>query len=71
MTNVVQFKGYTTLDIEPNNVLEAAKDQCKHVLVLGFYDDGLPYVASSTPDVGKMLRMIELFKFKLMRGDFD
>lgn len=71
MSNIINFTGYTTNDIDPNNVLDGAKDKCNQLLVLGRCNDGDFYCAASTANVGELLRMVELFKFKLMRGDFD
>lgn len=71
MSNIINFTEYTTNDIDPNNVLDGAKDQCKKVIVLGNCADGDFYCASSTANKGDLLHMIETFKFKLIRGDFD
>jgi len=71
MTNIIKFTGYTTNDIEPNNVLNGALDKLDKCLVLGHCDDGDFYCASSTSNVGELLRIVEIFKFKLIRGDFD
>ena len=71
MSNVIPLGGYTKLDIESDKVLNAALGQLEHVLVIGFDGNGDNYFASSTSDIGKLLRMVETFKFKLMNGDFD
>lgn len=71
MSNVINFPGKPTDDIDPNNVLEGAKDQCQKVLVLGFDEDDLLYVAASFANVGELLRIVEIFKMKLIRGDFE
>jgi hypothetical protein len=71
MSNVINFNGYTKLDITPDKVLECAKGQCETVLVIGKEHEGNLYVASSTANTGEILRLMELLKFKLMRGDYD
>lgn len=48
MTNVVQFPGDTTVNIEPNAVLDAAMvANLSEVVVVGMGDDGSFYFASS------------------------
>ncbi len=71
MSNVIPIGGYTRLDIDPDKVLDGAKENLETVLVLGDCEDGEFYCAASTSDKNKLLFMIELFKFKLMRGDFN
>ena len=71
MSNVIPLGGYTKLDIEPDKVLDSALGQLEQVLVIGYNENGDNYFASSTSDIGKLLRMIETFKFNLMNGDFD
>lgn len=69
-SNVVPFTGKTTLDIDPDGVLEGAKGELEQVLVLGFDEDGEYYFASSTSNIGTLLRLIETFKFDLLSGEF-
>jgi len=72
MTNVVKFNGYTTVDIEPDSVLDSAKGVLSTVIVIGHNkDDDTSYIAASTADKKRLLWMIEQFKFKLFNGDFD
>lgn len=70
MTNVVQFTGLTTLDINPDGVLESAVGKLDQVWVIGIGKDGEDYIASSTSNTKDFLMLIETVKFKLMRGDF-
>jgi hypothetical protein len=72
MTNVVKFNGYTTVDIEPDSVLDGAKGSLSTVIVIGHNKhDDTSYIAASTADKKRILWMIEQFKFKLFNGDFD
>jgi len=48
--NVVHFTGGTTLDIEPDRVLQAAVGQLSNVLVIGITSDDELYVAASSGD---------------------
>lgn len=67
MTNVVQLRPAD----DPNVVLEEAKG-LKHVLVLGYDQDGELYAASSPyfGDGGNLLWILECVKAKLLDGDF-
>lgn len=69
--NIVNFPGYTSLDIDPDRVLDGAKGELEQVMVLGYDQSGDLYVSSSTADVGILLRLVETFKFKLLNGDFN
>ena len=33
--NIIQFRGVTKLDIQPNNVLKGAVDKLDHVFIVG------------------------------------
>ena len=68
MTNVVNFGGYTRLDIDPDSVLEGAKGKLSKVLVIGCEEDDL-YMATSTTSKPEILYLIEQLKFKLLNGD--
>lgn len=69
MSNVIKFTGATTNDIEPDVILESAKNEMlSECLVIGFQPDGQLYFAGSTGDVGQILTMIELAKKQLMDG---
>lgn len=71
MSNVIEGHFHTTLDINPNNVLNGAMDKLDFVLVIGIDKDGFDYIASSTSDKAKLLMALETVKFKLLRGDYD
>ena len=70
MTNVIPMGGYTKLPIDPNNVLEHAKDNLNFVFLAGFDKDGNEYFAASGTDINETLYLIERFKFKLLNGEF-
>lgn len=71
MGELVEFNGETTLDIPPEKVLAAAASaNLKGALVIGEAPDGELYVASSYGDQTQTLWLIELFKHKLLSGEF-
>ena len=57
MSNVSPIGGFTKLPIDPNNVLNSAIDKLDFVFLAGI-------------DINETLWLIEMFKFKLMNGDF-
>ena len=70
MSNVIKGNFFTRNGIEPDKVLDAAKGKLSEVLVIGYEGDGI-YFASSTSDTSELLFLLEKFKFKVMRGDFN
>lgn len=70
--NVISFPGPTFNELEPEVVLECAKEATLDcVLVLGMTPDGGTYSAASTGDVAEILFMIESFKHHLLAGDYS
>ncbi len=68
--NVVPFNGDTTLDLNPEMVLEEAKKQdLEKALVIGYVADGSLYFASSSGDLHLALWILEQAKRALL--DFD
>lgn len=73
MSNVIQIGGYTKLPIDPNKVLDAAKDRLDFVFVAGHDNEGNEYFACSNgkeEDIDKILYLIGRFQFKLFNGEF-
>jgi len=71
MADVVKFYPQDAAK-EPDNVLEQAMGRYKSVLVIGWDNDD-NFDARATLDLkdgGDVLWLVELFKFKLMNGDF-
>ncbi len=56
MTNVVNFTGITTLDLDPDRILEAAKGELESVVIVGYGraagGSQIEYFASSISDGG-------------------
>ena len=71
MADIINFPGDTRLDIHPDKILEGAVGELVDVLILGYNADGFFEVRSSGTNKADLLMMAELFKFKLMNGDFD
>ena len=72
MSKVIPFSGTTRNDISPEKVLDGAKDQkFKNILIIGLCDDNDHYCAASTAKKGDLLWLIEVFKAKLISGQFD
>lgn len=66
MTNVIPFNGVTRLDLDPERVLESARDQLTGVVIMGYTRDGSEYFASSYADGGDVLWLLERLKLKLL-----
>ena len=66
MTNIVDFDGLTKMDIDPNKVLEGAKDNLDCVVTIGWDKDDCLYIASSTSRIAGILLLLERAKFDLM-----
>lgn len=71
MSNVVIFPGITTLDLDPDRVLESALGKLDGVVVVGFDKDGQEYFASSYADGGDVLWLFERAKKKLLEMPDD
>lgn len=72
---VIEYPGATTLDLDPDRVLEGAKAvDFDDVLVIGLDADSKLYMAGSTGDIGHMLLIVEMAKARIMRiasGELD
>ena len=59
-------------DENPDSVLEQCLGEYNDVFVIGFdKDDILDFRATTTLSKERILWMLEQFKYKLMRGDYD
>ena len=65
---IKQFTGMTTLDLDPNQILEEAKGELETVFVVGRDMEGMLYVASNTANVGEMMLLMEQAKAHLLRA---
>lgn len=68
MTNVVPFTGLSSLDRDPNRVIEAARDAgLSGVVIIGYDKDGEEYFSSSYADGGDVLWLLERMKLSLLK----
>lgn len=63
--NILFFTGTTSLPLDPDRVLEAAKGKLERVMVIGFEGDNL-YVAASEPGIAEAVLLLELSKDHLL-----
>jgi len=66
MGNVIQFKGITKLDLDPDTTLENTKGKLKGFVILGYNVDGAEYFASTYADGGDVLWLMERMKLRLL-----
>ncbi len=59
---ILNFTGDTTVDLEPNVILEAACDKLDQALILGWTVDGDLYMATTTSQIEEMLVLLERAK---------
>jgi len=73
MGEVVGFRGYTRLDLDPDTVLENTKGQLKHFVIVGYDKDDEFFFSSTMADGGDVMWMLELAKVKLFKitGDIE
>ena len=68
MAEVVPFTGITSLDLDPERVIEEArKVGLKECVIIGFDADGEEYFAASVSDAGQVTWHLERAKWRLMR----
>jgi hypothetical protein len=67
--DVINFPGHSVADVPAENVLLNAFDSdLKEAIVIGRYQDGRPFYASSLGDAGHILLELEKFKKMLMEA---
>lgn len=70
MGKIIQFTGITRLDLPPDQILEAAKQQLESVVVIGWTTEGEEYFATNLADGGTALWLLERCKRELLsHGD--
>jgi hypothetical protein len=69
--NVVNFPGITTLDMDPERIMEGArKANLSDIVILGYDQAGDEWFASSVADGAEVLWLLERLKLQLLRlGD--
>jgi hypothetical protein len=66
--NVINFPGLTTLKIDPDKVIEAARGKLETVVIVGYDKDGFEYFASSDPNGPEILWLLERAKTGLINA---
>ena len=66
MSNVIPFNGITSLDLDPDVVLENTKGKLEGFLIAGYDKDGNEYFASTYADGGDVLWLLERMKLRLL-----
>jgi uncharacterized protein with WD repeat len=64
--DIHKFTGNTLLDLEADDVLEAAKTHLESAVIIGWTNDGDLYVASTTSKTGEIFLLLELTKDALL-----
>ena len=67
MGDIIPFNGITSLDLDPDVVLEHTKGKLEGFLIAGYDKDGNEYFASTYADGGDVLWLLERMKFRLLR----
>lgn len=67
MSNVVQFRGITRLDLDPDITLENTKGKLAGFVIMGYTPEGDEYFASTYADGGDVLWLMERMKMQLLR----
>lgn len=68
---VIPLNNVTRLDLPVDRILEAAKDQLKSVVLLGWDKEGNEYFASSIADGADVLWLLDRCKKKLLEAVDD
>lgn len=66
MSNVIQFRGITRLNLDPDVVLENTKGTLEGFVICGYDKEGNEYFASTYADGGDVLWLLERMKLRLL-----
>lgn len=66
MSKVIPFSGVTTLDLNPDIILESLKGKLEGFVLVGFTPDGDEFFSSTYADGGTALWLIERLKKQLL-----
>ncbi len=69
MGKVIPFGGITTLDLDPDQVLENCKGELEGVVLLGWDKKGEMFFSSTYADGGTVLWLLEQCKTRLLAVD--
>ncbi len=67
MSNVIDFRGKSSLDVPPENILnKALGEELETIFIVGRLKNGDIYLGSSTPDGGDLLWLLEIAKKEIL-----
>lgn len=66
VAKVIQFRGITRLNLDPDTVLENNKGKLEGLVILGYDKDGDEYFASTYADGSEVLWLLERCKKMLL-----
>jgi hypothetical protein len=69
MGELIQFRGVTKLNLDPDITLEGTKGKLKDFVIMGYDKEGEIFFSSTMADGGDVLWLLERFKAMLMRTD--
>lgn len=67
MSNIINFSGVTSLDIDADQIINACAGKLDSVVIIGVHKDGSEYFASSIASGPECLWMLERAKLELLR----
>lgn len=67
MSNIVQLPVITTLDLDPDIVLENLQGKLSSFVLCGYDKDGEEFFSTTKSDGGECLWLMERFKLQLLR----
>jgi hypothetical protein len=68
---VIQFRGVTRLDLDPDQVLEATKGELKNMVIIGWDKNDDFWFSSTMADGGDVMWLINKALYKLASGDYS
>jgi hypothetical protein len=76
MTNILSFEGITTLDLDPDMVLQNNIGKLEGFVLVGYTTDGKEYLCSTFGDTPTILWLLERAKKQILENadddeDFD
>lgn len=68
MGKIIKFTGITTLDLDPDAVLDTLKGELEGFVIAGWAKDGSEYFSSTYADGGTVLWLLERLKKTTIGG---
>jgi len=69
VAKIIPFNGVTTLDLDPDIILENTKGKLEGFVIMGWDHEGNEYFASTYADGGTALWLIERLKKQLLETE--